>query len=175
MKHQTRGLSPFPFLSFWNIFLQNDYYLQIMCTLPEHSLISQGLVYIMIEHTLFRQSAHFVEVIIILRKNVSKKLESKRRKLAQLMLHPIDKLNVRLGNVLDVDLKITWSQNFPSHQKIIKNGESKYVLMKKVIVHVTTEKITMTRRYTHLWHKCIAMSNVQVKSMVKVRNYPIGS
>ena len=34
------------------------------------------------EHTLFRQSAHFVEVIIILRKNVSKGLERKRRKLA---------------------------------------------------------------------------------------------
>ena len=34
--------------------------------------------------------------------------------------------------------------NVPSHQKIMRNGESKYALMKKVIVHVTTAKITMT-------------------------------
>ena len=40
----------------------------------------------------------------------------------------------------------------------------------KGIVHATTEKITMTRRYTHLWHVCLAMANVQVKIMVTVRN-----
>ena len=44
------------------------------------------------------------------------------------MFHPIDKWNVRLGNALDVDLKITRS----------KNVQSKYVLMKNVIMHVTT-------------------------------------
>ena len=44
------------------------------------------------------------------------------------MLHPIDKWNVRLGNALDVDLKITRS----------KNVQSKYVLMKNVIMHATT-------------------------------------
>ena len=41
------------------------------------------------------------------------------------MFHPIEKWNVRLRNDLDVDLKITRSQNF----------QSKYVLMKKVIMH----------------------------------------
>ena len=41
------------------------------------------------------------------RKNASKGLESKERKLAQLMFHPIDIWNARLGNALDVDLKIT--------------------------------------------------------------------
>ena len=42
--------------------------------------------------------------------------------------------------------------------------------MKKVIVYVTKEKITMTTRYTHIWHKYLAITNVQVKSMVTVRN-----
>ena len=86
------------------------------------------------------------------------------------MFHPIDIRNVCLGNSLDVDQKITLSQNFPSHQKIMKNGESKYVLMKKVIVHATKAKITMTIRYTHLWHVCLAMTKIQVKRMVTVRN-----
>ena len=86
------------------------------------------------------------------------------------MFHPIDIWNVRLGNALDVDLKITGSQNVPSHKNIMKNGEGKYVLMKKVIVHATTAKIMMTIRYTHLWHVCLEMTNVQVKSMVTVRN-----
>ena len=37
--------------------------------------------------------------------------------------------NVHLGNILDVDLKITRSKNVPSHQKIMRNGEGKYFLM----------------------------------------------
>ena len=69
--------------------------------------VAQGLVDTIREHTLFRQSAHFVEVIIIVRKNVSKGLERKRRKLARLMFHLTEIRNVRLGNDLDVDLKIT--------------------------------------------------------------------
>ena len=86
------------------------------------------------------------------------------------MFHPIDMQNVRLGNALDVDLNITRSKNFPSHQKITRNGKGKYVLMKKAIVHATTAKIKTAIRYTHLWHECLAMTNVQVKSMVTVRN-----
>ena len=78
------------------------------------------------------------------------------------MFHPIDKWNVRLRNALDVDLNITWSQNVPSHQNITRNGESKYVLMKKVIVHATTAKITMTIRYTHLWQECLVLTNAKV-------------
>ena len=65
------------------------------------------------------------------------------------MLHPIDKCNLHLRNALDVDLKVTLLQNFLSHQKIMKNGESKYVLIKKLIAHAATAKITMTIRYTH--------------------------
>ena len=39
--------------------------------------------------------------------NVSKGLERKRRKLARLMFHLTEIRNIRLGNALDVDLKIT--------------------------------------------------------------------
>ena len=58
-------------------------------------------------HMLFKQSAYFVEVLISLHNNVSKGLERKGKKLTRLMLHPIDKWNVRLGNALDMDLNIT--------------------------------------------------------------------
>ena len=90
------------------------------------------------------------------------------------MFHPMENLNIRLGNALDVDLNISLLQNFQSHQKIIKNGESNYVLIKKEIVHATTAKITVTKRYMHLSHVCLEMTNVQVKIMVAVRNRPIG-
>ena len=93
---------------------------------------------------------------------ISKGLYRKRRKLARLMFHRTGIRNVRLVNALDVDLNITWSQNVPIHQKIIKNGESKYVLIKKLIVHATTAKITMTIRYTHLWHEFLVMTNSKV-------------
>ena len=46
-------------------------------------------------------------VTITLQKNASKGYEKKRENLARLMLHPIEKWNVRLGKALDVDLKIT--------------------------------------------------------------------
>ena len=86
------------------------------------------------------------------------------------MFHLTENRNIRLRNALDVDLKITLSQNVPSHQKIMRNGEGKYVLIKKVIVHAATAKIAMTIRYTHLWHECLAMKNAKVKRMVTVRN-----
>ena len=41
---------------------------------------------------------------------------------------------------------------------------------KKVILNATTEKIRTTIRYKHLWRECLAMTNVQVKSMVTVHN-----
>ena len=33
---------------------------------------------------------------------------------------------------------------------------------RKVIVHATTEKITMTIRYMHIWHECLVMTNAKV-------------
>ena len=86
------------------------------------------------------------------------------------MFHLEEIWNVRLRNALDVDLKITLSQNVPSHQKIIRNGEGKYVLMRKVIVYETTAKMTRTIRYTHIWHECLVTTNAKVKSMVTVCN-----
>ena len=56
---------------------------------------------------MFGQSAHFVDLISILRKNVSKGLDRKIGKLARLMFQRIDEQNVHLGNALHVDLKIT--------------------------------------------------------------------
>ena len=69
--------------------------------------VAQGLVDIMREHTLYRQSENVVDLIIIPRKNVSKGLDRKGRKLARLMFHLTGIWNVRLGNALYVDLKIT--------------------------------------------------------------------
>ena len=50
----------------------------------------------------------------------------------------------------------------------MKNGKSKYVLIKRLIVHATTAKTTVTKRYMHLWHICLAMTNIQVEIMVIV-------
>ena len=73
------------------------------------------------------------------------------------MYHPIDKWNARLVNALDVDLKITLSQNF----------QSKYFSIKKVIMHATTANIIVTEIYMHLCHECIATTNG--KFMVRLK------
>ena len=86
------------------------------------------------------------------------------------MLRTIDEQNLRLRNTLDVDLKIKLLQNVKNHQVIMKNYESKYVLMKKVTVHAKTAKITMTNIYMHIWHVCLALTNILVKILVTVRN-----
>ena len=56
----------------------------------------------------------------------------------------------------------------------MRDGESKYVLMKKLIVHATTEKIKVTKRYMHLWHACLVMTNALVDILVTVHNFHIG-
>ena len=53
------------------------------------------------------QSALFVGVLITLKKNVSKESEKKKKKLVRLAIWTKDKHNVGLGNILDVDPKIT--------------------------------------------------------------------
>ena len=78
------------------------------------------------------------------------------------MFHLTEIQNIRLGNALDMDLRITLSQNFTSNQEIMRNGEGKYVLMKILIVHATTAKITITIRYMHIWHEYLAMTNAKV-------------
>ena len=59
---------------------------------------------------------------------------------------------------------------YPKPPKIMKNGEIKYVLKRNVIVHATEAKITVIKRYMHLWHVCLKMTNVLVKFLVTVRN-----
>ena len=59
------------------------------------------------EQTLFRKSVIFVEVLITLQKNISNGSDKKSKKLVQLVIWTTDEQNVRLGNVLDVDLNIT--------------------------------------------------------------------
>ena len=58
----------------------------------------------------------------------------------------------------------------PKPPKENEKFKSKYVLMKKVIVHATKAKITMTIRYPYIRHECLAMMTIQVKIMVTVRN-----
>ena len=59
---------------------------------------------------------------------------------------------------------------FPKLPKDNENRQKKVCLMKKVIGPATKVKTTVTKRYMHLLHVCLAMTNVQVKIMVKVCN-----
>ena len=60
------------------------------------------------------------------------------------------------------------------HQNTVINVESKYVLMKKLILYVTTAKIKVTKIFMHLWYVCFLMTNVLVEILVKFHNWPIG-
>ena len=73
------------------------------------------------------------------------------------MFHPIDKWNVRLGNDLDVDLKITLLQNF----------QSKYVLLKKVIVNATMVKNNSDCEIYASMEKYLAMTNGKIMVRLK--------
>ena len=83
-------------------------------------------------------------------------------------------LNVNLANILDADLKITSLPNVQNHLKITRNNESKSVSVKGVIVHPKknseTVITTMTKRYMHLWHKCLVMTKFLVDIPMTVRN-----
>ena len=67
---------------------------------------TQGLVNTTRKQSLPRQSAHIVDFLTILWKNVSKRLEKKYRKLVLLVLCLTKIQIVQLGNALDADLKI---------------------------------------------------------------------
>ena len=124
------------------------------------------------EQKLFRQSTLFVQVLSTLQKHVSKGLDKKRKNLVRLVIPTLDKHNGRLETFLDVYLKITSLKNVQSHIKRTRNGKSRYIVVKNVIVHVTTSKITVTKRYMHLWHVCLVMTNVLVESLVTTCNQP---
>ena len=59
------------------------------------------------EQTMIRKRALFVDVIISLKKNVSKVLGRKMKKLVWLVIQTIDKWNGYLEKQIDVDLNIT--------------------------------------------------------------------
>ena len=107
-------------------------------------------------------------------KNVSKGSDTKRKNLERVVIRSTDKRNGCLENILDVDLKITSLQNVQIHQRKMINGEIKYVLMKKVILHAETVRITMNKKCMHIWHVCLVMTNILVEILVTVRNWPIG-
>ena len=117
-----------------------------------------------------RKSAIFVDVPTILQKCISKGSERKIKKLVRLVIQITDIRNVHLGNILDVDLNITYLLNVRSQLNRMINGEIKYVSMKKLIVHVTTAKISIIKMYMHIWHVCLIITNVSVRSPVTVRN-----
>ena len=83
------------------------------------------MVEIVREQIFSRQSALFVEVLIILQKNISKGSERKRQNIVRLVIRTTDERSVCLGNVLEEDLKIILLQNVRSHEKIIRNVEIK--------------------------------------------------
>ena len=99
-----------------------------------------------------------------------KGIRQEKEKLVRLVIPTTDKRNGHPENVLDVDMKTTYLKMFQIHQKIIRNGENKTVLMKKVIVHATTAKITAAKRYMNLWHVFLVMTNVLVGISVTVHN-----
>ena len=49
----------------------------------------------------------------------------------------------------------------------LQNVQSKYFLMKKVIVHATTAKIIVTAIYMHLWHVCLATTHRKIMVILK--------
>ena len=110
------------------------------------------------KQNLQRQSAHIVDILTILWKNVSKRSERNRRKLVLLGIRLTKIQIVQLGNALDADLKIILSQNFQSHLKTVRKDASLTKLTKRAIVRKTTAMMTMTLKYTHLWHECKMMT-----------------
>ena len=86
--------------------------------------VSKNLVNTIKKQTLPRQSAHILDFLTILWKNVSKRSEKKKTKLVLLVLR-LRKIQIfQLGNTLDADLKIILSQNVPSHLKTVRKDTS---------------------------------------------------
>ena len=103
---------------------------------------------------LFRQSAPFVEVLITLQKDASNNRQTERTPMKSFRYGSEDPLITK----------------FPKPPKDNEKHKNKYVLIKKVIVHATTAKITVNKRYMHLWHLCLVIMNVQVEILVTVCN-----
>ena len=132
--------------------------------------VNQDLLNTMKRQTLPRQSAHIVDFLTILRKNVFKRSEKKKRKLVLLVLRQTKIQIVQLRNAVDADPKIILSQNVPNHLKTVRKDASLTKLRKRAIVRKTIATMTMTLKYTHLWNECLMMTQAKTKIMAIVRN-----
>ena len=75
---------------------------------------------------------------------------------------PIDRFSPIYGHPTPIFIKAISCKTVPNKS----NSESKYVSMKKVIVHATTAKITVTKRYMHLWHACLITMSVLMEILL---------
>ena len=86
---------------------------------------TQGLVDTTRKKPLSIESAHIVDFLTILWKNVSKRSENKNRKLVLLVLCLTKIRIVQLGNALDADPKIILLKNVPIQLKMAKRNARK--------------------------------------------------
>ena len=123
---------------------------------------AQVLVVIVKEHMPFRQSKK------IWGTNHSAEKCFKRIRNEKEKARTVDNLDIRQMERTPRKCFICGSEDHiiakcPKPPKENENGKSKYVLTKKAIMQATTAEITWTKIYMHLWHKCLAMTNVLVK------------
>ena len=59
---------------------------------------------------------------------------------------------------------------FPEPPKDNEKRRKQVIFNEKVIVHATTEIITATKIYMHIWHACLVMTDVLVEILVSVHN-----
>ena len=59
---------------------------------------------------------------------------------------------------------------FTKPQKENEKSQKQVHFNEKVIMHATTAKITVTKKYMHLWHACLVMTNVLLEIFVTVHN-----
>ena len=129
--------------------------------------VPQGLVDIMRGHTLSRKSAHVVDLITILRKNVSKGLDRKRKKLVRLVLWTTDEQNGHL-EMFRCGYEYHLTAKCPKPPK--ENEKRRKQVRFNEKLHMTTAKIKMTNIYMHLWHACLIILYVSVEILVTVHN-----
>ena len=87
------------------------------------------------------------------------KYQKKGKKMLVLLVLCLTKIQiVQLGNALDADPKIILSKNVPNHLKTVRKDASLTKLRKRAIVQNKTVMMTMTLKYTHLWHECLMMT-----------------
>ena len=90
--------------------------------------------------------------------NVLKISEKKKRKLVLLVLRQTKIQIVHLGNAFRCGSEDHLIANVPNHLKTVRKDASLTKLRKRAIVRKTIATMTMTLKYTHLWHECLMMT-----------------